>query len=193
MTLDKEAIIEALLFTWGDPLSLKDLSTILELKNSETRKLMESLSEKCRANNRGLQILKIADSYQLTTKAAAHQWIELLNKPTREKSLSNAAMETLSIIAYKQPVIKSEIENIRGVRADGAIRTLVANELIEEKGRMETIGRPIIYGTTDKFLQIFGLEDLTNLPELEETLVFEEEAKKEADEQLKLNMNSEGD
>ena len=165
-----KSIIEALLFTWGDPLELKDIASIIEINEKELAKLMDELIDEFDYNRRGIRIIKIKNSYQLSTRPEHFPWISKLSSPKFSKNLSNAALETLSIIAYRQPVIKSDIEAIRGVRSDKSIETLVERGLVEEKGRLDKVGRPIIYGTTDNFLKAFGLEELEDLPLLEEPI-----------------------
>ncbi len=162
-----KAIIEALLFTWGDPLDIKDLASILNIKEKELVLIIEEMKDDFDYNRRGIKIIRIKDSYQLSTRAEHYEWIKKLSYPKMSRNLSNAALETLSIIAYRQPIIKSDIEAIRGVRSDRAIETLMERGLIEELGRLERIGRPILYGTTDIFLRSFGLESLDKLPPLE--------------------------
>ncbi|HEY8361404.1 MAG TPA: SMC-Scp complex subunit ScpB [Tissierellaceae bacterium] len=163
-----KAIIEALLFTWGDPLELKDIASILEITEEEVKELLDEMISEFDYNRRGIRIMKINKSYQLSTRPEHYEWIKKLSNPTYTKSLSNAALETLSIIAYRQPIIKSEIEAIRGVKCDKAIETLLERGLITELGRLEKVGRPILYGTTDLFLKTFGLESLDQLPPIEE-------------------------
>ncbi|NLX62856.1 MAG: SMC-Scp complex subunit ScpB [Tissierellia bacterium] len=163
-----KAIIESLLFTWGDPLSISDIANILEMKNKEVRKLLDEMISEFEYNRRGIRIIRVKDKYQLSTRPEHYQWISKLTDRKENKGLSNAALETLAIIAYRQPITKSEIESIRGVRCDKAINTLINKNLIKEMGRLERTGRPIIYGTTDEFLRYFGLEDLKDLPGLDE-------------------------
>lgn len=163
-----KAIIESLLFTWGDPLSISDIANILEMKNKEVRKLLDEMISEFEYNRRGIRIVRVKDKYQLSTRPEHYQWISKLTDRKENKGLSNAALETLAIIAYRQPITKSEIESIRGVRCDKAINTLINKNLIKEMGRLERTGRPIIYGTTDEFLRYFGLEDLKDLPGLDE-------------------------
>lgn len=163
-----KAIIESLLFTWGDPLSSKDLAEILEMGKKDVEKILSEMMDEFDYNMRGIRIIKMNDLYQLGTRPEYYDYISKLINPKKERNLSNAALETLSIIAYRQPVIKSDIENIRGVRSDKAIETLADRGLIEEKGRLESIGRPILYGTTDLFLRAFGLTTIEELPELKE-------------------------
>lgn len=163
-----KAIIEALLFTWGDPLDTRDLSTILGINEEKINNILEEMTQEFESNRRGIKIIKIKDSYQFSTRPEHFDWIKKLSNPKLSKNLSNAALETLSIIAYRQPIIKADIESIRGVRCDRAIETLLERGLIEELGRMERIGRPILYGTTEIFLRSFGLESIDKLPPLEE-------------------------
>lgn len=118
-------------------------------------------------SNRGIKLFKIEDKYQLGTKPENEIYIVKLLRTNQRQSLSQAAIETLAIISYKQPVTRIEIEEIRGVRSDKAIQTLLDKELIKESGRLEVVGRPIVYGTTDNFLKQFGIERLEELPDLD--------------------------
>ena len=161
-----KSIIEALLFIWGDPLCLKDISNILEIDEKKVKETLDKMIDEFNFDRRGLKIARVKDDYQLCTRPEHHQWISKLSQQKTIKSLSTAALETLSIIAYGQPITKNEIEAIRGVRCDKAVETLVGRDLIEEKGRLERTGRPIIYGTTMEFLRYFGLENLDGLPSL---------------------------
>lgn len=163
-----KSIIESLLFTWGDPLDIKDIASIVEVKEDELSKVMQEMIDEFDYNMRGIRIIKVNDSYQLGTRPENFEWIKKLSNPKTTKNLSNAALETLSIIAYRQPIIKSDVEAIRGVRCDKAIETLIERGLIEECGRLERVGRPILYGTTDTFLRCFGLENLQELPPLKD-------------------------
>lgn len=162
-----KAIIEALLFTWGDPLGLKDISEIINIGVGELDSIMDELIDDFDFNRRGLRIIKVNDAYQIGTRPDFYEWIKKLHHQKPPKNLSNAALETLSIIAYKQPVIKSEIEYIRGVKCDRAIETLIERNLVQEMGRLDKTGRPIIYGTTAEFLRLFSLETIEDLPDLE--------------------------
>lgn len=164
-----KSIIEGLLFTWGDPLELKDLSSVLEMEINELEDIMKELIDDFDFNRRGLRIIKFNNFYQIGTRPEHYEWIKKLNNKKNTKNLSNASLETLSIIAYKQPIIKSDVENIRGVRSDRAIDTLIDKKLVKELGRLERTGRPILYGTTEDFLKYFGLETLEELPSIEES------------------------
>lgn len=162
-----KSIIESLLFTWGDPLNIKDISKILNISERELTFIIQDMMEEFNHNRRGIEIIKIENSYQLSTRLEHYDWIKKLNPINDQKNLSTAALETLSIIAYKQPVIKSDIEYIRGVKSDRVIETLIQRNLIKEVGRLEKTGRPILYGTTEEFLRAFGLQKLNELPYIE--------------------------
>lgn len=162
--------LEALLFVNGDPLSLKRIAEILEVDQENVKLLLAQLIQDMNQQERGLTIIEVADGYQLCTKPHLAGFLEKLVQ-IKENKLSIPALETLSIIAFKQPITKQEIEAIRGVRVDKVLANLLERNLIKELGRKEAIGRPIIYGTTEVFLKCFGLkslEDLPELPELEE-------------------------
>lgn len=163
-----KSIIESLLFAWGDPLDIKDISTIIGLKEKELDPILKEMVDDFNYNRRGLRIIKFNTSYQIGTRPEHYQWISKLSQSKLKKNLTNASLETLSIIAYKQPIIKSDIEVLRGVRCDRALETLMDKDLIKEIGRLERPGRPILYGTTDEFLRYFGLENIENLPPLSE-------------------------
>lgn len=169
-TKEIKSIIEGLLFIWGDPLSLDDISKILELDKDEISNIMQEMMSEFDFERRGLKIIKANDTYQLSTRPEHYQYLIKLNHANKNKSLSNAAMETLAIIAYKQPITKSEIDNIRGVKSDRSIETLIEKKLIKELGRLDRIGRPIIYGTTDDFLRLFSLESLEDLPDIVDSI-----------------------
>ena len=167
------APIEALLFIVGNQgLSTEELADILQLNVDETRSLCHALQEDYDARGAGLQLVELAGSWQLVTRPEYANYIRRLATAPMSTQLSNAALEVLSIVAYNQPISRSEVERIRGVQSDGVISTLAHRQLIEEVGRQESPGRPILYGTTDLFLQTFGLRTLAELPELppEETL-----------------------
>ncbi|CAK7016434.1 SMC-Scp complex subunit ScpB [uncultured Tissierella sp.] len=165
-----KSIIESLLFTWGDPLEIKDIASIVEVDEEELSKIIQEMIDEFDYNMRGIRIIKVNDTYQFGTRPENFEWIKKLSSPKIAKNLSNAALETLSIIAYRQPIIKSDIEAIRGVKCDKAIETLVERGLITELGRLDKVGRPILYGTTDVFLRCFGLENLESLPPLKDII-----------------------
>lgn len=162
------SVIESLLFVHGDPLSIKDISEILEEDEIYIEEVMGRLERLYENGDRGIKLFRVEDKYQLGTKPENEYYIVKLLKTNQRQSLSQAAIETLSIISYKQPVTRVEIEEIRGVRSDKAIQTLLDKELIKESGRLEVVGRPIVYGTTDNFLKQFGIERLEELPALDD-------------------------
>lgn len=162
-----KAVIEAMLFTWGDPLNIACIADVLELPKEFVRKCILDLKNEYESHDRGLQIIEINSSFQLCTNSKYYDYIQKLCTPPQSKGLTQAALEVLSIVAYKQPITRHEIEMIRGVKSDKAINTLIDRELIVENGRLEKTGRPILYGTTDIFLKSFGLSNLEELPSIE--------------------------
>ena len=164
MMENKISAIESLLFFWGDPLDYDSIEKILEINKNTLNQLIEQLEEKYKNESSGIELKIINDSIQLVTKAKNSDYIKKLTTKIDNKTLSNSLMETLSIIAYKQPITRVEIDNIRGVNSSSSINTLVNRNLVEELGKLDQIGKPIIYGTTDEFLRVFALETLEALP-----------------------------
>jgi len=160
-------IIESILFVSGDPVSAKDISEILELDIRNVKKILKKMMDCFHFERRGLQIIMVNDSYQLATRPEYSKYIEKYIGQECTQPLSQASLETLAIIAYKQPITKAEIEAIRGVKSDHTINTLINRGLVQELERMDAPGRPILYGTTDYFLKSFGLSSLEELPPLE--------------------------
>ena len=168
MTTEEIAhILEAILFVTGEPVEMKALAKGLDFSELEVRQAVDYLTEDCQKNHRGICLKRFGEHVQLTTGTEFAPYIEKMLQPVQKQSLSQAALETLSIVAYKQPVTKLEIEAIRGVKCDYSIQSLTAKDLIMEVGRKDAIGRPILYGTTDHFLAHFGLESLSDLPPME--------------------------
>jgi segregation and condensation protein B len=172
---DKKSVLEVLLFLSGEPFLPSALKDIVELPETEIKRLMDELMAEYRERNAGLLIVEIANGYQMVTNPEYAEWVKKFRSTHISSRLSVPALETLAIIAYKQPVIRAEIEQLRGVNADSAIKTLLDKRLIKIMGRKEVPGRPFLYGTTREFLQYFGLKDLTELPTLKD-LVREEAA-----------------
>jgi segregation and condensation protein B len=163
-----KAIIESLLFVAETPLKIDKIKTILELEDRDAvRNALNSLAEEYDSGKRGFFLSEVAGGFQLRTRPEYGHWIRRL-KETRPARLSQAAMETLAIIAYKQPVLRSDIEYLRGVDCGGTLRTLLERKLIRMMGRKDLPGRPIIYGTTREFLELFDLRDLRELPSLKD-------------------------
>lgn len=161
-------IIESILFVSGDPLSLNDICKVLEIDLRYARKLMERMIDCFHFERRGLQVIKVNDTFQLATRPEYAEYINKYIGPSQKQELSQASLETLAIIAYRQPVTRMDIEALRGVRCEHALSTLLNRELIKEVGRLDAPGRPILYGTTDLFLRSFGLSSLEDLPDLKE-------------------------
>ena len=160
-------IIEAILFVAGEPVPVEDLAHSLDLTVGELEEALTALRDEYDVEMRGVRLCRFGESVQLTTRADYAPYIERLLQPIQKQSLSQAAMETHSIVAYRQPVTKTEIEAVRGVKCDYSVSSLVNKGLIVEVGRRESLGRPILYGTTEKFLQHFGLERLEDLPPMQ--------------------------
>lgn len=163
-----KAVIEGLLYLWGDPLSLRDMADVLEMSPTEVAQLLEALQKEYDSPERGLQLKRYGDAYQFVTKEDHVDWFSKLIEVRKPPKLSHSSMETLAIIAYRQPVTRVEVDNIRGVKSSSSVDTLLSRGLIEEAGRLDRIGRPILYRTTTKFLQVFDLTSLEQLPALPE-------------------------
>ncbi len=162
-------IIEAMLFVSDKPLFLSEIKTVLEGPDAnEIKDVIAELASEFETQGRALRIKEIAGGYQIVTDTVFAPWLKKLYKTAGADRLSGPSLETLAIIAYKQPATKPEIEAIRGVNVDGVLKTLIEKNLVKIMGRRETVGRPIIYGTTQEFLQYFGLNSLDELPKLEE-------------------------
>lgn len=159
-------IIEAVLFAAGDPIAIKDLSSILEIGEKQLKNIIGDMIGDYKKDSRGIHIVEFNNKVQLCTKPEYGDYIKKLIKADNRQNLSQAALETLSIIAYKQPITRTEIDEIRGVRSDRAVATLLERNLIKENGRKDAPGRPIIYVTTDDFLKYFGFKNIKELPEL---------------------------
>lgn len=163
-----KSIIEGILFAWGDPVDIKDLIKVFSISKEKLIDILLEMEEDYNKDSRGLRLVRVNDTFQLSTKPENYNYISEFVSTKNKKNLSNAALETLAIIAYKQPVTKIEIESIRGVKCDGTIKALQDYNLVEITGTLDRIGRPNIYGTTDEFLKKFGLSSISELPELEE-------------------------
>lgn len=167
MEIDKlKAIIEAMLFACGRPVETREIMANLELSEEDVELVIQSMKIDFENQNRGLEIIKVDNAYQLCTKREYYEYVYPLLDNRAKPTLSNAAMETLSIIAYNPQITRAEIESIRGVNSDGTIYKLLEYNLIEEAGRLDLPGRPTTYKTTDEFLKMFGITSLEELPEL---------------------------
>ncbi|MBQ2699568.1 MAG: SMC-Scp complex subunit ScpB [Clostridia bacterium] len=161
-------IIEAVLFVAGEPVALEDLTRALEVSELEMTTALDALASEYDYHRRGIRLNRFGHHVQLATRADYAPYVEKLLQPVQKQSLSQKAMETLAVVAYRQPVTKGEVEAVRGMKCDYSIQSLVNKGLIEEVGRKEALGRPILYGTTDKFLDHFGISSLAELPQLPE-------------------------
>lgn len=182
-----EAIIEAILFTMGDSVELSKIAGALELPVEETRKIIEGMMKRYQSAGCGIQILELEDSYQMCSKAEMYEYLIRIAKQPKKHVLTDVILETLSIIAYKQPVTKLEIEKIRGVSCGHAVNKLLEYQLITEVGRLDVPGRPILLGTTEEFLRCFGVQSVDELPVLNPEKI--EEFKQEAQEEIQLKLN----
>lgn len=165
-----ERIIEALLFAWGDPLELDKIAEVLDIDRRSARSVMNSIMDRYKAEGRSILIREIADAYQLYTSQDYNEYIIKLVEPRQRATLSQAAYETLSIIAYNQPATRAKIEHIRGVNSDSAVVKLLERNLVKEAGRLDAPGKPILYETTEEFLKSFGFKSISDLPRMDELM-----------------------
>ena len=165
---ERTAVIEALIFVSEEPLSVKILSEVLKEDKAVIIEALNGLAEEFNARNGGLQLREVAGGWQIATRPEYHEHVRAFLKTRPSAKLSIASLETLAVIAYRQPVTVPEILEIRGVQSPSAIKTLLDKKLIVAKGRKETVGRPMMYGTSKEFLMQFGLKDLSELPSVED-------------------------
>ncbi|MGB4716712.1 MAG: SMC-Scp complex subunit ScpB [Bacillota bacterium] len=158
--------IESLLFASSTPLKAAEIAEVLGLDETTVLRLVDLVAERLREHGHGVQVIRVAGGYQMATVPENAYFVSRLSQIGERSKLSAAALETLAVVAYRQPVTRAEVEAIRGVQCSGILANLVARGLIEERGRKETVGRPIMYGTTDLFLRAFGLDSLDDLPPL---------------------------
>ena len=163
-----ESVIEAVLFASDEPLNANRLANIAETGVKQVREYVGNLNDNYKANSRSFRIEQVAGGYQMLTLSPYNNWLRKLLRARDDSKLSPAALETLAIIAYKQPIIRADVEAIRGVAAGEMIRSLMYKGMVKIVGRAEVLGRPMLYGTTKKFLEIFGLNSLKDLPKIEE-------------------------
>ena len=182
-----EAIIEALLFTMGDSVEIGRLAATIGHDEETTKKIIHNLMDKYAEEDRGIQIVEYNGAYQMCTKEELYDSLIRIAHIPKKQVLTDVLLETLSIIAYKQPITKVEIEAIRGVKSDHAVNKLVEYELVEEVGRMDVPGRPILFGTSEEFLRSFGIGSLDELPILNQDKL--DTFKQEAEEEIQLSLN----
>ena len=184
---ETEGAIEAILFTMGESVELSRIAEAVEQDKETTRKILQHMMDKYREADRGIQIIELEQSYQMCTKKEYYECLIRLALHPKKPALTDVMLETLSIIAYKQPVTKAEIEKIRGVKCDHAINKLVEYELVKELGRLDAPGRPILLGTTEEFLRCFGVQGLEELPAVDPVRL--EDFKAEAEEEVQLRLD----
>lgn len=163
-----KSAFESMMFTWGEPLDVKTAADVMNINRQEAMECFLELKDEYIQEGRGIVIRQINQSFQFVTREENSDYIRRLCTPVKMKKLSQSALEVLAIVAYKQPVTKGEIEAIRGIRCDRVMDGLIKKELVCEKGRADTVGRPILYGTTDVFLKNFGFSSIKDLPEIED-------------------------
>ena len=181
------AIIEAVLFAMGDSVELSKLSHVLEMSENAIREIIAKMNDKYKKQDRGIYIVELEDSVQLCTKPELYEYLIKVAKAPRKVVLTDTLIETLSIIAYKQPVTRLEVEKIRGVSCDHAINRLIEFNLIQELGRMDAPGRPLLFGTTEEFLRTFGVKSLGDLPMINPEQI--DDFKKQAEEEVELKVD----
>ena len=184
----EEAIVEAVLFTMGKSVELRQLAAALGTDTERAEAAVRRLQSRYEAEKRGMQITQLEDSWQMATRAEYYENLIRVAASPKKQVLSEVVLETLSIIAYKQPVTKMEIEKIRGVKCDHAINKLVEYELVRELGRLDAPGRPLLFGTTEEFLRSFGVQSIDELPVLSPVQVEEFKQEAEAEMHMKLDI-----
>ena len=182
-----EAAIEAILFTMGNSVELAQIADAIQQDKETTRKILQNMMDRYQQEDRGIQIIDHEQSYQMCSKKEYYEYLIRLAMHPKKPALTDVMLETLSIIAYKQPVTKAEIEKIRGVKCDHAINKLVEYELVRELGRLDAPGRPILFGTTEEFLRCFGGQGLEELPSVDPVRL--EDFKAEAEEEIQLRLD----
>ena len=183
-----QGVIEAILFTMGESVELERIAAAIEHDEETTRKLINGLMDQYAEEGRGIRIIELDRSYQMCTKKEMYEYLIRIAKQPKKRVLTDVLLETLSIIAYKQPITKAEIEKIRGVSCDHAVSKLVEYNLVNEVGRLDAPGRPMLFGTTEEFLRSFGVHSIDELPVLNEDQVeeFKHQAEQEAEMKLEV-------
>lgn len=183
-----EAVLEAVLFTMGDSVEVKSLADVIEEDVKVTREILKGMEERYAEEDRGISLAWFDDAVQLCTKAEMYEYLIKIAKAPRKMALTDTVLETLSIIAYKQPITRAEVERVRGVSCDHAINKLLEYDLITELGRLNAPGRPLLFGTTEQFLRSFGVKSLEELPELNPVQIEEFKQQAEAEVQMQLDI-----
>lgn len=182
-----EAIIEAILFTMGESVELERIASAIELDKKETKRILDGMMRHYEDPSIGVQIIELDGAYQMCTKKEMYEYLIRIARQPKRHVLTDVLLETLSIIAYKQPITKVEIEKIRGVSCDHAVNKLVEYNLVCELGRLDAPGRPLLFGTTEEFLRSFGVQSIDELPVLNPVQV--EEFRQEAEAEMHMKMD----
>lgn len=183
-----EAIIEAILFTMGDAVEVEKIAQAIGHDVETTKKLINNLKDRYEAEERGINIIELENSYQMCTKTEMYEYLIKVASQPKRHVLTDVLLETLSIIAYKQPITRMEVERIRGVKCDHAVNKLIEYNLVTEVGRLDAPGRPLLFGTTEDFLRKFGVTSIDDLPEINSDKLAEFESEAEKEVQLKLDV-----
>lgn len=183
-----EAVIEAILFTMGESVEVSRIAKVIEHDVDTTRKIIRNMMDRYTQEDRGICIIELEDSFQMCTKKDMYEYLIRIAKQPKRYVLTDVVLETLSIIAYKQPITKIEIEKIRGVKSDHAVNKLIEYNLVAEVGRLDSPGRPILFGTTEEFLRRFSVQSVDELPGIAPEKMEDFKAEAEDEIQLKLNL-----
>ncbi len=184
---EAKAVLEAVLFTMGESVEIDRLASVIEEDSQVTKEILMEMKAGYEGDDRGITLMELEDSVQMCTKGSMYEYLVKIAKTPRKYVLTETLLETLSIIAYKQPITRLEIEKIRGVSCDHAVNRLVEFGLINEVGRKDAPGRPLLFGTTEEFLRSFGVKSLEELPEMNPVQV--EEFKIQAEQEIQLQLN----
>jgi segregation and condensation protein B len=182
-----QSIIEGILFTMGDSVPIEQIAMAIDQDQETTRKIINQMKDNYNQQHHGIMIMELENSYQMCTKKEIYEYLVKIAKQPRKYLLTDVLLETLSIIAYKQPVTKLEIEKIRGVKSDHSVNKLVEFTLVEEVGRLDAPGRPLQFGTTEEFLRRFGVSSMEDLPVIQPNQM--EDFKAEAEDEVQLQLD----
>ena len=182
-----KAVLEAILFTMGDSVGIESLASVIEEDKKTTREILEEMMQDYSTEDKGIGLTMLEDAVQMCTKGELYEYLIKIAKAPKKFVLTDTLLETLSIIAYKQPVTRLEIERVRGVSCDHAVNKLLEYDLITEVGRLDAPGRPLLFGTTEQFLRSFGVNSIEDLPELNAVQI--EEFKQQAESEVQLQLD----
>lgn len=184
---EKKSVLEAILFTMGDSVEVSRMAQVIEEDEATTKEMLYELQKEYDKGKKGVALMELEDCFQMCTRPEMYEYLVKIAKVPRKYVLTDTVLETLSIVAYKQPVTRIEIEKIRGVSCDHAINRLLEFDLIKEVGRLDAPGRPLLFGTTEQFLRSFGVSSLDELPQMSPDRV--EEFREQAEQEIQLKMD----